>query len=505
MPAHVITPESLHQRAGRICVAVSSPEMFSLAEQTLPDCRFLEFRLDSVPDPAAQLPQLRKFLAEHPEVTAVATCRRQPYGGGFQGTAQQQIDILAEAAAAGCQLVDIETETAEELGIAALDTLRANGAAVILSWHDFQGTPALAPELDRMAPFAPDFRKIVPTATTITEALQLIDLLETHGTDGRLIAMSMGFRGTLTRVLGPRFGSLFTFASPEGNAGTAPGQVSISTLQELYRAESITPETAIYAVAGLPITGSLSPCMHNTAFRTAKRNAVYIPLETDIPAELLAVVDRLNIRGLSVTMPLKETILPHLAISDTAVQQMQTSNTLVKTTEGFAGYNTDVPGIVGPLQRVLPLEGAKILILGAGGAARAAVFGLRDAGAHVYLLNRTHARAEALATEAGVHAIRREDLAAHTFDAIINSTPYGMKNQAMEAPIAADEMRGKVFFDLVYNPIETPLLQLAQHNGLYVIPGVEMFVEQGVRQFTLWTGEPAPREAMQWAVVEALS
>lgn len=505
MPAPLITPESLHQRAGRICVAVSGPEMFSLAAATLPACRFLEFRLDSVPDPAAQLPQLRQFLAAHPEVTAVATCRRQPYGGGFQGTAQQQIDILAEAAAAGCLLVDIETETAEELGTAALDKLRANGAAVILSWHDFQGTPALSPELDRMTPFAPDFRKIVPTATTITEALQLIDLLEKHGSNGRLIAMSMGFRGTLTRVLGPRFGSLFTFASPEGNAGTAPGQVSLSTLQNLYRAESITPETAIYAVAGLPITGSLSPRMHNTAFRESKRDAVYIPLETDIPAELLAVVDRLNIRGLSITMPLKETILPHLSVSDNAVQQMQTSNTLVKTAEGFAGYNTDVPGIVGPLQRAISLEGAKILILGAGGAARAAVFGLRDAGAHVYLLNRTHARAEALAAEAGVHAIRREELAAHTFDAIINSTPYGMKNQAMEAPIAADEMRGKVFFDLVYNPIETPLLQLAQRNGLYVIPGVEMFVEQGVRQFTLWTGEPAPREAMQWAVVEALS
>lgn len=505
MPAILLTPESLHQRAGRICVAVSGPDMSALAEQTLPACRFLEFRLDSVPDPAAQLPALREFLAANPQATAVATCRRQPYGGGFTGTAQQQIEILTEAAKSGCQLIDIETETAEELGTAALEQLRAAGAAVILSWHDFQGTPALVPQLERMAPFAPDFRKIVPTATTLTEALQLIDLLETHGKDGRLIAMSMGFRGTLTRVLGPRFGSLFTFASPEGNAGTAPGQVSLSTLQHLYRAESITAETAIYAVAGLPITGSLSPRMHNTAFREAKLDAVYLPLETDVPTELLAVVDRLNIRGLSITMPLKETILPHLAISDSAVQQMQTCNTLVRIPEGFAGYNTDVPGIVGPLQRAIPLADAKILILGAGGAARAAVFGLRDAGAHVYLLNRTHSRAEALAAEAGVHAIRREDLAAHTFEAIINSTPYGMKNQAMEAPISSDELRAKVFFDLVYNPVETPLLQLAQQNGLHTIPGVEMFVEQGTRQFTYWTGQPAPRNAMQQAVLDALS
>jgi 3-dehydroquinate dehydratase/shikimate dehydrogenase len=505
MPATLLTPESLHQRAGRICVAVSGPDMFALATATIPACRFLEFRLDSAADPTAQLPALRAFLAANPQVTAVATCRRQPYGGGFPGTAEQQIEILTEAVNSGCQLVDIETETAEELGTAALEQLRAAGAAVILSWHDFQGTPALEPQLERMAPFASDFRKIVPTATTLTEALQLIDLLEKHGKDGRLIAMSMGFRGTLTRVLGPRFGSLFTFASPEGNAGTAPGQVSLSTLQNLYRAESITAETAIYAVAGQPITGSLSPRMHNTAFREAKLDAVYLPLETDAPAELLAVVDRLKIRGLSITMPLKETILPHLAISDSAVQQMQTCNTLVRTPEGFAGYNTDVPGIVGPLQRAIPLSGAKILILGAGGAARAAVFGLRDASAHVYLINRTYTRAEALAAEAGVHAIRREDLAVHTFDAIVNSTPYGMKNQAIEAPISAEEMRGKVFFDLVYNPVETPLLQLARQNGMHTIPGVDMFVEQGVRQFTHWTGQPAPRKAMQQAVLEALS
>ncbi|MEK6398971.1 MAG: type I 3-dehydroquinate dehydratase, partial [Terriglobus sp.] len=316
MPLSTLTPESLHQRAGRICVAVSGPDMFALAGQTIAACSFLEFRLDSVADPTAQLPHLRAFVAANPQVTAVATCRRQPYGGGFTGTAEQQIGILTSAALAGCELIDIETETAEELGLAALETLRAAGAAVILSWHDFRTTPALAPQLERMAPFAPDFRKIVPTATTLTDALQLIDLLQQHGQDGRLIAMSMGFRGTLTRVLGPRFGSLFTFASPEGNAGTAPGQVSLSTLQHLYRAEAITAQTAIYAVAGQPITGSLSPRMHNTAFLTAGLDAVYLPLETDSPTELFAVADRLNIRGLSITMPLKETILPHLTVSD---------------------------------------------------------------------------------------------------------------------------------------------------------------------------------------------
>jgi len=624
MSVPVLTPESLRQRAGRVCVAVSGPNMFALAEASLPRTQFLEFRLDSVTDPASLLPSLCDFLAKHRNVIAVATCRRQPYGGSFSGNAQQQIDILTRAAHSGCQLIDIETETAEELGLSALQALRNAGAAVILSWHDFERTPDLAPQLERMQPFAPDFRKIVPTATTLRDALQLIDLLEAHSADGRLIAMSMGFCGTLTRVLGPRFGSAFTFAAPDGNAGTAPGQMSVSTLRDLYRIDAITPQTHIYAVTGQPITGSLSPRMHNTAFRAKGLDAVYLPLETDDINELQQVIQRLHVRGLSVTMPLKETVLPLLHSLNRAVEQMSACNTLVlnedansaaargenqanenaepnctentsqtaiheqaNDKENFAGYNTDVPGIVGPLERIRPLKGAHVLILGAGGASRAAVFGLRDAGAEVYVMNRTHARAEALAEEAGVKALRREDLAQNTFDILLNSTPYGMRNQDIEAPITQAEMRTitspsaanahasseteriiaqsvssessasvelnvlapssesngssqqneraeynesnrqsekdeyelnnqtatnklgtakeKIFFDLVYNPVETPLLAMARNLGLTVIPGVEMFVEQGVRQFELWTHQPAPREAMQQTVLEALS
>ena len=504
MPTPLLTPHTLAAQAGRVCVALSGDSMFDLATAGLADCRFFEFRLDTVANPAAQLPALRAFLERNEGCTAIATCRRNAYGGHFNGTAGEQIDILMQAAEAGCRLIDIETETAEELGAGVLDQLRAAGAAVILSWHDFEGTPLLPPQLERMGLFAPDFCKLVPTATTLRDALQLIDLLESHGGNGRMIAMSMGFRGTLTRVLGPRFGSAFTFASPEGNGGTAPGQVSIRTLRGLYRINAITPETALYAVTGQPITGSLSPRMHNTAFREACMDAVYVPLETDDAEELREVIERLNVRGLSVTMPLKETILPLLTTSSEAVQQMKSCNTILRSGGSFAGHNTDVPGITGPLERVIILRGARVLILGAGGAARAAVFGLRDAGATVFLTNRTAARAETLAREAGVHTVAREQLPEERFDVIINTTPYGMKNQAMDAPIRAEEMNATVFFDLVYNPVETPLILLAKERGLRTIAGVEMFVEQGVRQFELWIGTQAPREAMQTAVLDAL-
>ena len=208
----------------------------------------------------------------------------------------------------------------------------------------------------------------------------------------------MGMPGVLTRILGPRFGSTFTFASPDGGQGTAPGQVSAGTLRELYRIDNITLKTSIYGVAGSPIGASLSPRMQNTAFSAAGMDAVYLPLETADAMELRAVVERLNLRGLSITMPLKERVLPLLSFRDKTVEQMGACNTILRHSDGtLAGFNTDVAGILDPLERVMPLKDKRVLVLGAGGAARAAVFGLCERGAKVFLLNRTLARAEALA------------------------------------------------------------------------------------------------------------
>lgn len=494
----------LREQAGIVCVALSGPQM--LADATGSDHNFFEFRLDSLPEPAAFPAELQSFFAARPRVTTIATCRRTAFGGNFPGTAEEQLDLLTEAATAGCRLVDIEVETAEELGTAAMERLRAVGAVVILSWHDFQGTPELLPVYERLQAFTPDFIKIVPTARTLTDSLLLLDLLETRSADGRLIAMSMGQKGVLTRVLGPRFGSAFTFAAPDGGDGTAPGQVPLSTLRDLYRVDRITATTALYAVAGDPIGASLSPRMHNTAFRAAGLDAAYLPLETADPQELRLVMDRLDLRGLSITMPLKEFVVPLLTTRSTSVEQMGACNTLLRGENGsLHGDNTDVAGIIDPLEQRATLAEKRVLVLGAGGAARAAVFGLRGHGAEVFVLNRTESRARDLAAEAGAHVQARETLAATRFDIIINSTPYGMRGKDIQPPITPNEMNCDLFFDLVYNPVETPLLRIAEQRGIPVIPGVAMFVAQGMAQFRLWTGTPAPHGAMRQAVLDALS
>ncbi len=491
---------------GRVCVALSGPDMLQDVELHLPRCLFFEFRLDSLPDPASVLDGLKHLLQQEPNVTAIATCRRAEYGGGFHGSAHEQLRILTEAAQAGCRLADIELETAEDLGSSILNTLRAAGAAVIVSWHDFYATPDVSAVFHRIEADKPDFIKIVPTAQSLRDALRLIDLLEQHSGNGRLIAMSMGQKGVLTRILGPRFGSAFTFASPDNNKGTAPGQIPFTTLHDLYRVERITPDTRLYAVAGEPIGASLSPLMHNTAFKTAGMDAVYLPLETSDADGLRDTIRRLGIRGLSITMPLKEAVLPLLAHRDASVDHMAACNTLLHQPDGsLAGFNTDMQGIIGPLQRRTALQGKHVLILGAGGAARAAVFGLRDAGVEVSLLNRTPERAQILAHEAGAQVMPREALHTTRFDILINSTPYGMRGKDIDPPITAEEMDCDLFFDLVYNPVETPLMRMAASKGIATIPGIEMFVAQGVRQFELWTGQPAPVDAMQHAVMDALA
>lgn len=501
-------PSSPHLDLPRICVALGGDRMPERAAQLSAEFSFFEFRLDTAPDPFEAIFEMGGFLRTHPAVRVVATCRRTANGGAFDGTAADEIEMLRQAIAVGAHIVDLSLETAEESAInpQALAPLRRGSNALLLSWHDFHGTPALAPVLGRMRTVGADLYKIVPTATTLRDSFALLDLLDQHGAANNLVAMSMGMPGMLTRVLGPRFGSLFTFASGAAGAETAPGQIDALTLRDLYRIESITPATGIYGVFGKPISGSRSPVMLNTAFRTAGRDAVYLPLETGEAAELFATWDRLSLSGASVTMPLKEQILPHLSELERQADALGAANTLKRLPGGTAhGSNTDVLGILAPLEQRTSLAGKTALVLGAGGVARAAVFALGQRGCDVFIANRTHSRAEALASATGATALAQAALPGRNFDVILNGTPYGMPTAAMPAPIDFAATGCELFFDLVYNPIDTPLILAARQQGIAVIPGVEMFLAQGAAQYESWTGQPAPTRAMRDAVYLALS
>jgi 3-dehydroquinate dehydratase/shikimate dehydrogenase len=505
-------PAQTRLRFGKLCVAVqgvTSAELFERAAGALKDARFVEFRLDALAKPASALPQLKEFLASRRDVTAIATCRRKEFGGKLAGTLNSELEILLKAAEAGCQIVDLEVESAEQASKSQLvkfrAALRAAGAALLISSHDFTRTKGLEKAAERIEAFDPDFVKVVSTARSLADNLAVLRLIENQSLLAQVVGIAMGEEGLVSRVLGPRAGAAFTFAASSEGEETAPGQATVRALVDLYRVEQLDQATRIFGVAGNPIGHSLSPLMHNTAFRRESVNAVMLPLKVKDLDDLLTLIRDLPLAGVSVTMPLKQQVLPHLANMDPLTARIGACNTLRTGADGkLYGFNTDVAGVVRPLEKRMKIKGARILVLGAGGAARAAVFGLVEQGAEVFIANRTHEKAVSLARKAKAKALKLDLLAKNKFDAIVNTTPCGMVGVKQALPLKENELNAALVFDMVYNPLETPLLALARSRGLAVISGLEMFAHQGARQFEIWTGKPAPEAEMQRAVELAL-
>ena len=502
-----LLPRLLPHRLPRLCVAVigsDGNEMAERAEGLVRDNSMLEFRLDYLSKPGLAIPRIKRFLESHGGTLAVATCRRAVSGGKFRGSIISQLDILTKAAAAGCQLVDVELQTATKCKPEQLQKLRAR-AALILSCHDFRATKKLDETLEKMLAYPADFYKLVSTATTLSDNVMMIKFLAREGDRHSVVGMCMGEQGTISRVLGVRAGGVFTFASAGAGQETAPGQITAQELRSVYRIDQVDVATRVYGVVGDPIAHSLSPAIMNAAFRRENVNAVYLTLHAKTLKDLLTCVKEIPIHGLSVTMPYKEAILPHLDNTDSHSTKVGACNTVVRAQDGkLYGFNTDTAGIVRPLERRLnTLEGARILVLGAGGAARAAVFGLKERGSEVYILNRSLAAAKKLAHQAHARVVKRPDLKKLAFDVIINATPVGMGN-TRETPLQDKEINARYVFDMVYDPAETRLLKLAKERGAQLIPGIEMFVHQAARQFEIWTGKPAPWDEMLRVVLLAL-
>jgi 3-dehydroquinate dehydratase/shikimate dehydrogenase len=503
-----VAPQFLRSRIGKVCVAIigsTAAEMLEKASAVVKETPFLEFRLDYLEKPLLALPKFKHFFTDNTAATGIATCRRTANGGKFTGKIADEIEVLSKAAAAGFHIVDIELESAEAMKKGELQHLRDTGIALIISHHDFAATKDLEGIYKRIIPFQPDFIKIVPTAKALTDNVTLMRFIERMQDHTNIIGICMGDAGIISRVLGVRAGSAFTFAAATVGEETGPGQIAARTLIETYRIDQVDAATKVYGVAGNPIRSSLSPIMMNTAFRRETVNAVYLALQATKLSDLLKLVHEIPIQGLSVTMPLKQEIMAHLEKTDPLSAKIGACNTVLRAQDGkLYGFNTDVAGITGPLEKRMSLRGAKVLVLGAGGAARAAVFGLRDKGAEVFILNRTAETAQKLARQSGSKTIKKDAVAKTSFDAIVNATPIGMAGIKAPQLLEAKDLNTKLVFDLVYNPLETPLLRMARQKGIPIITGIEMFVQQGARQFEIFTGKPAPEEEMLRVVIHAL-
>jgi 3-dehydroquinate dehydratase/shikimate dehydrogenase len=493
-------------RLPRLCIAVvgaDAPTMVERAESLVRDNPFLELRLDYIAQPLAALPKLKNFVELHPEATFVATCRRAVNGGKFKGPVAAQIAVLRKAADLGFQLVDLEMQSVESLKANDLRELY-DRVGLIISYHDFKATKNIDRQFKEMSKYPADFYKLVSTATSLHDNVVMMKLLEENSAKHEMVGLCMGEQGIISRVLGVRAGSVFTFGSAAKGEETAPGQVLASELRDVYRIEMVDQATQVYGVAGDPVSHSLSPVMMNAAFRRETVNAVYLALHARSLKDLMACVQDIPIRGLSITMPYKQEILSLLENSDPLTRQIGACNTLVRAADGkLYGFNTDVAGVIVPLEQRMSLAGIRVLIVGAGGVARAAAFGLKAKGSEVFLTNRTVEKGQTLARQAKVKYMKRPDVAKQQFDVIINATPVGMNN-TKQSPLDEKELNTKYIFDLVYTPAETRLVKMARARNIQVIPGLEMFVQQGARQFEIWTGKPSPIAEMAYVVSKAL-
>ncbi|MGB7681759.1 MAG: shikimate dehydrogenase [Candidatus Acidiferrales bacterium] len=493
----------------RICGVVAAPtaaEMVGKIRGALRRTHTIELRLDWLRD-AAEIRKMLRWLAgmrarflRAGRATLIATCRRRAAGGKFHGTMAAQVEIMREAALHGCAWIDVEIETAEKLRKREIAALRSE-ARLLISYHNFRRTPAnLRGVQNRLKRMGGDAIKIATMTDSYGDATRV---LEAARTSRRVVAIPMGDVGAAVRILALRGGSALAYA-PAG-AATAPGQISFDDLKNLYRADRLDRRTRVYGVIGNPVHHSLSPHLQNAGFQTRRMNAVYVPFLVRELRDFLASVELLGIAGFSVTIPHKEAILKYLDDCDPLAAAIGAVNTVVvRGGRKLFGYNTDYVGVLRALERRIALAGSCVLILGAGGAARAVAFALGRAGATVRICARRPARARALARAVGGEAIERKFLRSEFFDAIVNSTPVGMYPKVGVSPLEARELNCRLVFDLIYRPRRTKLVQLAERRGIETVSGLDMFVAQGTAQWEIWTGERAPVEAMRRAVVEAL-
>ena len=267
----------------------------------------------------------------------------------------------------------------------------------------------------------------------------------------------------------------------------------------------INGHTKIYGILGRPVSHSLSPAMHNAAFRELGINAVYVAFPVVDLAQAVAGLRGLDIQGVSVTIPFKEEIIPLIDELDLQAARIGAVNTVVNRDGRLCGYNTDWLGALKALKAKTRLKGEHVLLLGAGGASRAIAFGILEEGGQVTLTDVDGPRAAALAQELKVAAIPLDAVAQCPAALLVNATPVGMEPKAEGIPIDPDLLgRYRLVMDIVYKPLETRLLREAKARGAATIDGLQMLIHQATAQFELWTGKPAPLEVMSRAAYTAL-
>ncbi len=476
----------------RLCVTVTAPTMAQLRRRRdeVVDADLVELRLDSVRDP-----DVRAALADRRR-PVIVTCRPTWEGGSFSGSEEERKRLLGEALSAGAEYVDVEVR-------AGFDDLVAStgGRRIVLSAHDFDGMPQdLDARIRAMQATGAQIVKVAVKTGKLSDCVMLRDIGSRAGNLEGLVLIGMGDHGIVTRVLPSRFQSAWTYAG----ALSGVGQLAPETLLQEYRYRDLGPSTAVYGVVGSPVSHSVSPAMHNAAFRAAGLDAVYLPLPAVDVDDFEVFARAFGVKGASVTIPYKVALIDRVDERSEIAGRIGAINTIRVENGRWLGDNSDISGFVDPLREELPLTGRRASVLGAGGAARSVALALASHGATVSVHARNSRRAADVATlvcgSVGPWPPERG-----SWDVLVNCTPVGMFPNVDETPLAADRLAPGLVYDLVYNPAETTLLRDARRAGCRTIGGLDMLVGQARQQFEWWTGVRPSAAVMRDAAVRQLS
>jgi len=436
----------------------------------------IELRLDYIRDF-----DLKKLLSSKKR-PVIVTCRPKRQGGLYDGPEEKRLAVLQDAMRAGADYVDVEYD--------CIDRLQKTGdCKLIVSYHNFDGAPDdLSDIYWRMSSSFADIVKVAVQVTDVLDNAVLFDILM-HAAKPT-IALGMSEGGVPSRVLAPKFGGFLTYASLAEGKESAPGQVTAQELIDFYKFRRINADTKIYGVVGKPVYHSVSPYLFNSLFAETGHKGVYLFFEVEDVGRFVSVMRRYDIGGFSVTIPHKEKALDAVDEVAGAARDIGALNTIAKKDDTLYGFNTDMEAAVCAIEDGLggKLSGKRVLLLGAGGAARAVCYGLKRAGARLTILNRTVSRGRQLAERAGCAWGPLERAGEVDYDILVNCTSTGMSPKTDESPVPAEFLReGTLVFDAVYTPVETRLLREARAAGAKTVSGLEMFIRQAALQFEIWT------------------
>lgn len=493
------TDEQTSGPMSSICLAATGLSVRDMVEQIEThegEVSMVELRIDALQEVRKnELKPLVETLQKRGQ-KVLWTVRWSEETGAFEGSEQERLEVLELGDQLGADYVDVELKSS------LAQRLELKRAKKILSHHNFERCPeeyeieALIAEAKELNA---DVLKFAFATSSTQECLRVMSIYKKVG-DQPAIAIAMGEFGAPSRLFGAFLGMPWTYAAADGFGGTAPGQYSVGELVELYRYEGLQKETRRFAVIGNPVSHSLSPNIHNRHYISEGIDAVYGKIKVDDILAFYQLADLIGLDGVSVTVPHKESIAK-LAPRQSYLSKVGSANTLIrKDRRAWKVENTDIAAAIASIQAQLD-EGAsspRVLILGAGGVARALAFGMVDRGWKVTATNRSPERLEQLAKELPeIETLHWDDRCAHGFDVVVNGTSLGMTPHEDRTPMEFEGGHlGLVVFDTVYTPEQTLFLRSARDAGAHIATGREMFYRQAALQHQHWFGDAAPWDSM---------